>query len=412
MKQLILILFFILTVPLLAVKHIVCEDCQMNNLSVAINNSDSGDTIIVRKGIYTESQIIINKPLTIIGENYPRINANKGEQIFTIKSDSVSLIGLELSGVKRSFIDDKAAIYVDNVDYALIENNKIINTFFGVYLAKSKGSRVLGNKIIGGAKKEMNSANAIHLWYCQNLIINNNEVHGHRDGLYLEFCSNSIIKNNLSSKNLRYGLHFMFSNNNKYIKNTFKENGVGVAVMYSYGILMSGNKFINNWGPSSYGLLLKEIKDSKIQSNLFEGNTKGIYGESVIRVNIKHNNFKSNGWAMQMMGSSEQDTIRYNNFISNTFDISTNQNALNYCIYVNNYWSNYNGYDLDKDGIGDVPYRPVKFFSQVLGYTPEAIILLRSFFIELLNFIENVIPVLTPENLKDVQPMMNQINNG
>jgi nitrous oxidase accessory protein len=144
---------------------------------------------------------------------------------------------------------------------------------------------------------------------------------------------------------------------------------------------------------------------------LFLGNTKAIYGESAIRINIHNNDFIKNGWAMQMMSSSELDTITYNNFISNTFNISTNQNARNYNLYENNYWSDYSGYDLDNDGIGDVPHRPVKFFSQVLGYTPEAIILLRSFFIELLNFIENIVPVLTPDNLKDVKPMVKKIDN-
>ncbi|TNE35420.1 nitrous oxide reductase family maturation protein NosD, partial [bacterium] len=289
MKLLLFSLLFIASMPLAGTTHIVCEDCQLDNLSLAVNKSNSGDTIIVKKGKYTASNIIIDKPITIIGENYPQIKARNGEQIITIKSDSVTLIGLELKGVQRSFVEDRAAIYVDNANFALIKNNKIINTFFGVYLAKSKGSKVIGNKIIGNAKKEMNSANAIHLWYCQDMTISDNRVQGHRDGLYFEFCSNSVINNNISLKNLRYGLHFMFSNNNKYIKNTFEENGVGVAVMYSYGILMKSNKFISNWGPSSYGLLLKEIKDSKIQSNLFEGNTKGIYGESVIRVNIIHN---------------------------------------------------------------------------------------------------------------------------
>jgi len=261
------------------------------------------------------------------------------------------------------------------------------------------------------AEKEMNSANAIHAWHSKDMTIKNNRVSGHRDGLYFEFCDNSVIENNHSKGNLRYGLHFMFSNFNEYRNNTFEENGAGVAVMYSDNIEMVGNKFVNNWGSTSFGLLLKEIKDSKIHNNLFYGNTKAIYGESAIRINIYNNDFVKNGWAMQMMSSSELDTITYNNFIGNTFNISTNQNARNYNLYENNYWSDYSGYDLDKDGIGDVPHRPVKFFSQVLGFTPEAIILLRSFFIELLNFIENIVPVLTPDNLKDVKPMVKKIDN-
>lgn len=411
MIRLVYILLIVLSFPVLADTHIVCSDCHIGKVSNAVDMSERGDTIIIKSGVYTESLIEIDKPLTIIGENFPKIKAKNGEKIFHIIGDSVTITGLEFMEVTRSFTEDRAAINIQGGDYIYIINNRFTNTFFGIYIAKSIGTKVIDNRLISNNRIEMNSANAIHAWSSKKLTVKNNYVEGHRDGLYFEFCDNSIIKNNHSYRNLRYGLHFMFSDNNKYKNNIFEENGAGVAVMYSHHIEMYKNQFLNNWGQSSYGLLLKEIKDSKIHYNLFKGNTKGIYGESAIRINIFHNDFVQNGWAMQMMGSSEQDTISHNNFIQNTFNVSTNQNAKNYNIYEKNYWSDYNGYDLDKDGIGDVPHRPVKFFSQVLGYTPEAIILLRSFFIELLNFIENIVPVLTPENLKDLQPMVKQIDN-
>ncbi len=389
----------------------VSADGDYNTIGKAIEKSTDGDTLLISNGTYEESEMLIDKQIVIIGDNYPRIKSKDGKKIFTITADSVTITKMELSDLERSFVEDRAAIDIDGGDYINIIDNEFNNTFFGIYLAKSKGSNIIGNVLKSDAVKEMNSANAIHAWHSKKLTIKNNRVSGHRDGLYFEFCDNSVIENNHSKGNLRYGLHFMFSNFNVYKNNTFEENGAGVAVMYSDNIEMVGNKFVNNWGPTSFGLLLKEIKDSKIHNNLFYGNTKAIYGESAIRINIYNNDFVKNGWAMQMMSSSEQDTITYNNFIGNTFNISTNQNARNYNLYEKNYWSDYSGYDLDKDGIGDVPHRPVKFFSQVLGFTPEAIILLRSFFIELLNFIENIVPVLTPDNLKDVKPMVKKIDN-
>ena len=411
MIKLVYILIIVLSFPVLAATHIVCSDCHIGKVSKAVDMSERGDTIIIKSGTYTESLIEIDKPLTIIGKNLPKIKAKNGEKIFHIIADSVTITGLELMEVKRSFTENRAAINIQGGNYINITDNVFTNTFFGIYIAKSTGTKIIRNRLTSKQKKEMNSANAIHAWSSKKLTVKDNYVEGNRDGLYFEFCDNSTIDNNRSYKNLRYGLHFMFSNNNKYRHNIFEENGAGVAVMYSHEIEMYRNKFLNNWGQASYGLLLKEIKDSKIHYNLFKGNTKGIYGESAIRINIFNNDFVQNGWAMQMMGSSEKDTISYNNFLQNTFNVSTNQNARNYNVYEKNYWSDYNGYDLDKDGIGDVPHRPVKFFSQVLGYTPEAIILLRSFFIELLNFIENIVPVLTPENLKDLQPMVKQLDN-
>ena len=74
--------------------------------------------------------------------------------------------------------------------------------------------------------------------------------------------------------------------------------------------------------------------------------------------------------------------------------------------FTGNYWSSYNGYDLDKDGIGDVPHRPVKLFSYVVNRTPESIVLLRSIFVDLINFTENVTPIFTPVELIDESPLM------
>jgi nitrous oxidase accessory protein len=168
---------------------------------------------------------------------------------------------------------------------------------------------------------------------------------------------------------------------------------------------MKNNYFLENWGSSSYGLLFKEIYDGELTNNVFMKNTVGLYSDGSNRINISGNEFIRNGWAMNMLGNSMDNEITSNNFIGNTFDISTNtKNSQN--IYSFNYWDQYTGYDLNKDGIGDVPFRPVKVFSYVIGRVPASIILLRSLFIEMLDFAEKVVPVITPGNLVDENPSM------
>src|SRR5205085_12173672 len=119
------------------------------------------------------------------------------------------------------------------------------------------------NRISGLTKTEQTSGNGIHLWKCNNMLVKGNNIQGHRDGIYFEFVTNSVIQGNNSHNNIRYGLHFMFSNNDGYIGNTFLDNGAGVAVMYSHHVLMLRNRFVHNWGASAYGILLKEISDAK-----------------------------------------------------------------------------------------------------------------------------------------------------
>jgi nitrous oxidase accessory protein len=255
----------------------------------------------------------------------------------------------------------------------------------------------------------MNSGNAIHLWYSSRNLIEGNHAEGHRDGIYLEFVDNSTVKNNLVENNLRYGLHFMFSDNDNYMDNTFVSNGAGVAVMFSKNIRMENNSFMDNWGGSSYGLLLKDITDSEIRNNRFSKNTIGIYGEGALRINITGNDFVRNGWAINMLGSSYDNIIHHNNFLHNTFEVTTNSKR-NHNSYDGNYWSDNTGsYDLDRDGVSDVPYRPVKLFSFMMANMESSTILMRSLLVDLINHAEKVAPVITPHNLMDHSPLMKQI---
>jgi nitrous oxidase accessory protein len=202
----------------------------------------------------------------------------------------------------------------------------------------------------------------------------------------------------------------MFSNFDVYSYNVFTKNGAGVAVMFSKEIKMYHNQFISNWGGASYGLLLKEIYDADIRNNVFKDNTIGIRVEGSTRINYVSNEFISNGWALKIAGGCYDNFISLNNFISNSFDLAMDKSSNNNRI-ERNHWSEYSGYDLDKDGLGDVPHRPVKLFDYIVNQAPESIILLRSLFIDLINFSERVSPIFTPKDVVDDFPVMNEISN-
>lgn len=383
----------------------VCASCPVKTLAGAIDQAEPFDTILIKPGTYREHDVQINKPLTIIGEGFPIIDGQERGEIITVMADSVTIRGLEVANVGVSFVKDQAGIYLEQVKDCYIIGNRLNNTFFGIYLEYSESIVIRDNVLKGKAENEINSANAIHLWRCKKILVDNNYVTGHRDGIYFEFVDSSLIKNNVSEGNLRYGLHFMFSNDDVYLNNTFKGNGVGVAVMYSDRIIMKENNFYDNWSPISYGLLLKEIRYSTIKHNTFQKNTSAIYAESVIQTDIVENDFISNGWTVVISGSSEEVLFKRNNFRGNSFEVSTSAKQ-NYNTFTENYWSGYTGYDLDKDGFGDVPYRPVKLFSYLSKEIPTSIVLLRSPFMNILNHAENVMPVLTPETLVDEKPKM------
>lgn len=383
----------------------VCKECPITTLKNAIDIATENDTILVKKGTYKEYNITVNKPLTIKGENFPVIDGEDKGEIIRIVSDGVTIDGLFLINVGTSYTSDHAAIRVIRSEDFLIQNVVLEKLFFGIYLEKSNNGKVYHNKIIGDAQDEYNSGNGIQLWYCKNVVVERNIVQKVRDGIYLEFSDNITINENISTENLRYGLHFMFSNDDVYTNNTFENNGAGVAVMFSKRIKMKNNTFLNNWGTASFGLLLKEINDAEISGNTFEENTVGINTEGSNRITYQNNNFIRNGYAIKVLGACYTNVFQKNNFLYNSFDISYNS-RLNDNEFKNNYWSSYTGYDLDKDGVGDVPYRPVKLFSYIVNRTPETIILMRSLFIDIMDFSEKVSPVFTPDNLVDKSPKM------
>ena len=386
----------------------VCKSCEVKTIRQGIEKAQTHDTVFVKKGIYNEFNIHIDKPLHLIGLQNPVVDGQEKGPIFEISADSVTLAGFTINNVARSHTKDYAAVHVFKINHFLFERNNFNNPFFAYLIEKSHYGIIQKNTINGNAVVEHNSGNGIHLWHCSHMEILNNEVYQMRDGIYFEFVKSSKVEGNVSKRNIRYGLHFMFSNNDEYIDNLFENNGAGVAVMFSKYIFMRNNTFRLNWGTASYGLLLKEIYDAEIKQNTFEENTIGVNADGSTRVNFEKNNFTNNGWAIKFLGACYSNKLRFNNFRNNSFGISY-QGGLNGNLFDRNFWSDYSGYDLDRDGLGDVPFRPIKLFSYVVNKTPETIILLRSLFVDIINFSEKVSPIFTPDQLKDENPLMKPV---
>ncbi|MBK8339738.1 MAG: right-handed parallel beta-helix repeat-containing protein [Flavobacteriales bacterium] len=198
--------------------------------------------------------------------------------------------------------------------------------------------------------------------------------------------------------NMRYGLHFMFSHRDSYTHNLFHDNGAGVAVMFTQEVTMTDNQFLRNRGASSYGLLLKEINDAHIERNTFADNTVGILLDGCNRATVIDNHFNANGWAVKLFANSTATRFEGNSFSGNTFDMTTNGDLV-LSTLKGNYWDRYRGYDLDRDGRGDVPHRPLSVFALVTERMPYAMVLSRSLMVNLLDQSERLVPTLTPKAL-------------
>jgi nitrous oxidase accessory protein len=394
-----------LSSPAAAQRTIEVAPDRRPTIADAVRQSRAGDRIVLRRGVYREATIVIDRPLTLTGDSGAVLDGALATHILRIEADDVTVRGLRFQNVRSSHVEDRAAIRAGEVRRCLIEDNRIDNAFFGIYLAGTTGCEITRNVIVGIGGTQDGSGNGIHLWTAREIVVTGNAISGHRDGIYLEFARDTRVADNVSERNLRYGLHFMYSDDCRYERNEFRANQSGVAVMYTRRVAMVGNRFEDSRGPAAYGLLLKEIYDSRLEGNHFAHNTTALFADGATRLSATANVFEDNGWAVRLMASTDSAQLTGNTFARNTFDVATNSRSSSNTLR-GNYWDEYEGYDLDRDGRGDVPHRPVRLFSLVIERNEPTMVLLRSAVIGLLDRAERVLPSLTPELLSDAAPLM------
>ncbi len=406
-----LILFYLIFLPtiLLATTLEVGKNKTFPTIKSALAQASQGDIIRVHPGLYREGTLVIEKSVTLSGVGRPVLDGELKGEIIQVYGDNVTIEGFKFINSGQDEIQSVAAVHLYQSSGTTIRQNIFENNYYAIYLQASNASTVEHNKITTtrGKSQEM-IGDGIHVLGSWDIQVKNNYISGHKDGIYLEKNKRCYIYKNLSRGNLRYGLHFMFSNDSTYSGNVFDNNGAGVAVMYAMNVHMIKNRFINNYGDGTYGLLLKEISYSKIEGNFFENNTTGVYADGATKIDFYNNHFNTNGWGMKINANCMENRVKRNNFIGNTFDVSTNGTVvLNE--FSENYWDQYEGYDLNKDGEGDVPFHPLSLYAVLVEQNPSVMLLFRTIFVDILNRTEKIIPSLTPESFVDNKPLIKPV---
>jgi nitrous oxidase accessory protein len=361
--------------------------------------------IRVTAGVYREPTIIVRTPLTLLGERGAILDGEGQRELLVIGADSVTVRGMTFRNTGTSQATDRAALRVVEAAGCLIDGNRFERTLFGIYLQKASACLVRRNVLIGLEGSQTVTGNGLHSWASRDIVLEDNVIRGHRDGIYFEFTVNGTARRNVSEGSRRYGLHFMFSDSCLYEANTFRNNESGVAVMYSKHVSITGNRFDRSRGSAAYGLLLKDISDSEIRRNAFVENSIGLHLEGSSRNAIADNDFVRNGWAVRVLADAQDNVLTGNSFAGNVFDVGTNSRR-NYSTFEGNWWERYRGYDLDRDGRGDVAHAPVRLFALLVEQSPAALVLVRSLLVDVLDVAERVMPTLTPETLRDAAPLM------
>lgn len=380
------------------------------SISEAIDRAKAGDTVVVTRGVYPV-HLVITKPLHLKGLNRPTLDGGNIGDVIRIKSPDVTIEGFIISNSGADLTAQNAGIYLEpGSDRAIVHNNTINYTLFGLWIEKVKDIQVIANNITG--KRDLASSqrgNGIQLYNSRGAKIINNHVSFTRDGIYVDVSDHALFQGN-RLHHLRYGSHYMNSNFNVWENNDSYLNRGGLALMEVRNQTVRNNRA---WGNSDHGIMLRTIVDSVVEHNVVAGNGRGFFIYDA-EYNTLHNNLIiANRVGVHLWAGSIHNDVEGNDLINNSEQIKYVASKDEYWgVKTGNYWSNYVGWDSDGNGVGDVPYEANDLVDHLTWKYPAAKLLLNSPAVQTLRLVSRQFPLLRATSIVDQNPRMTPFNKN
>ncbi len=388
--------------PVHASELIVCPDCSLRQIQEAIATAPAGATIRVRGGVYV-GRVVIDRPLTLYGENWPVIDGGGQGTVIHVAAPRVHIEGFIVRGSGTSHDREDTGILV-TAPGAQIVGNQVLDSLFGIQLLNAPGALVQANRIVGKPLPEPQRGDGIKLWYSPGTHIVDNRVEDSRD-VIVWYSDHTLFRNNVVERG-RYGLHFMYSQESVIEGNVLRDNSVGIYLMYGARQTVRRNVFFHNRGPSGYGLALKETDGVLAEGNLFLRNRVGIYIDNSPISEGVTNRITGNWIAYNDVGLLISPATRSNLIIGNTLLENLEQAApqgggtLDRIAWAEagrgNFWSDYVGYDADRNGIGDLPYQNRALSSVLTDRSPLLAFFRFSLAASALDLAARAVPLFQP----------------
>ncbi len=405
------LILFLLILPL-SVQGTIHRIESGGTIAPILESAAPFDTVWLASGDYYES-IRIETPILLTGDA-PRIHGGYTGHTIFISAPGTIINGIHVSESGERLIEDMACIRIE-ADSVEVRNCTITKPLHGIYLKGGSYSNIHHNSIEGRLDLiESDRGNGIHLWNSRHNRVTHNEIFNTRDGIYFSFADSTFIEYN-HIHHVRYGLHYMYSNVNRFTENRFEENVAGAALMYSQEIMFYRNIFARCRGFRAYGILYQSMDRSYAKDNLILDNSRGLYFFNSDGNEFYGNDVVDNDLALQLNGSCENNLISNNNFIGNLSNLLSDETKTKTNWTANgkgNYWSNYKGYDLDGDNIGDVPHNIQNVFQIIETEIPEIRFYLLSPAAEILEIAERTLPILRLGSESDSLPMFRPLENS
>lgn len=375
-------------------------------LQAAIDAANSGDTLKLSSGVYTGS-INIDKTLTLTGSRASIIDGEGTSHVITVSAPDVVVKGLSIQHSGNIPENEDSAVFVtDAGDRARIESNYLENNLIGVYLKGPESALVSDNVIVGSQFHRINDrGNGVYLWNTPGSIVRNNDIRYGRDGIFVNYSHNNIFHAN-TLRDLRFAIHYMYTNKSEVSNNISINNHVGYALMFSHHIVARENQSL---GDHERGLFFNFTNYSEIAGNIVSGGAeKCVFIYNANFNDINNNFFEDCSIGVHFTAGSEQNIIYSNAFINNRTQVK----------YVGtrhiewskdgkgNYWSDNVAFDIDNDTIADQVYKPNDLVDQIVWRHPMAKLLLNSPSVQLIKWAQAEFPGIHPGGVTDSAPLM------
>jgi len=380
------------------------------NLQRLIDETPPGGTLVLPPGSY-RGPIVINKQMTLDGSHQVVIdNGGKGSVVL-IKANGVVLKNMHLTNSGDSHDRLDAGVLVRSSDNKLL-NNLITDCLFGIDLQEAHNNEVIGNDISSKKVALGIRGDGVRIWASHKNIFRKNRIHDSRD-MVIWYSNDNLIEENEGWNN-RYSLHFMFAGGNLVQRNVYHHNTVGIFLMYSRDATVRDNLVKYSLGGTGIGIGLKEVDNMTIMNNRVLYCTAGFYFDLSPFQPDTYNFLKGNEIAYNVVGADfnsalPRNVLKGNAFINNleTVQVHGNGTATD-SIWEGNYYSDYEGFDRDRDGYGDSTYNYDIYFETLWMGDDWMRFFYGSPVISVLNFVARLAPVSEPRRLmRDEKPVFN-----
>lgn len=383
--------------PPLACRHLTPAE----PLAEALAAARPGDTLCLGEGVWVGA-VVVPEGVSVYGSRRSVIRSGRLGTTVLLRSRT-ALRGVTVDGSGDRFDVLDAAVKVNGEEVA-VEGVQVVRSVFGILSEKSRRVLLRGNHVVGiGGPALGMRGDGIRLWETSDSVVEHNLVEQARDCVVWYSSRNRLADNEVRLG--RYGLHFMYSHGNHVERNRFLANEVGIFAMYSRNLEISDNEMLLSHGSAGIGLGVKESGNLTVRRNHIAHNTQGLFLDNSPLDRGDKNLFEGNVIRLSEVGvgflSSQHDnTFQGNAFLDNRAQVRVDGggDALG-VLWIGNAWSDYAGYDLDGDGVGDLPYRLRDLSEALVASHPQLEFLRGTPALAMVSLAGEVVPLLAPRPL-------------